>query len=195
MNEYKVTLNARVSAVCILLGAVMLHVLNQTDHSLVPLHLVTLLVLVMGAWAFSDEMGLKKPLNRAGFIVFMLAVLALGVTVLQPAVENIGQYYLLYSFSLLFSMLIWSMAFMHRKRTVKVMGKIGVLAALVPIVALIIGHISVAAGALIGVDALLNMSAEANLLKSIPIKAIEGTFILWALAASVMLWKGRLSEQ
>lgn len=194
LRQKKVPLNARVSAVCILLGSVLLHVLNQTNTGLVPLRLVTLLILVMGAWAFSDEMGLRKPLNRAGFVVFMMSIVALGVTVLEPSMNNVGKYYLLYSFALLFSMLIWSMAFMHRKRDVQVMGKIGVLAAVVPIAALIVGHVSVAAGAYIGVDSLLSMTGGADILNSIPVKAIEATFILWALATAIMLWKGKLSQ-
>jgi len=147
----------------------------------------------MGAWAFSDEMGLRKPLNRAGLIVFIVSVMALSVTILEPTNSNIGKYYLLYSFTLLFAVLIWSLAFMHRKRKIKTIGQIGVLAAAVPIVALIAGHLSVAIGAFIGVDSLLNMSAGHDILRSVPVKAIEATFILWSCATAYMLWSGRLS--
>ena len=195
MNNIKVSLNAKVASVCILAGAIMLHILNQTNAGLIPLRLVSILVLIMGAWAFADEMGLRKPLNRAGFIVFMLAVLALGVTILEPALPEIGKYYLLYAFALLFAMLIWSMAFMHRKKEIKAVGRIGVVAAVVPIIALIVGHISVAAGAYIGVDSLLNMSGGHDMLVSIPIKAIEAAFICWALATAAMLWRGKLSQK
>lgn len=189
-----VQLNAKVAAVCILLGAVLLHFFNQTNTELVPLRIVTILILVMGAWAFCDEMGLRKPLNRAGLIVFMVSVIALAVTILEPSSNNIGTYYLLYSFTLLFAILIWSMAFMHRKRKIKTIGKIGVLAAAVPIVALIVGHLSVAVGAFIGVDSLLSMSGGHEILRSVSVKAIEATFILWSFATAFMLWSGKLSQ-
>jgi len=192
--EKSVALNAKVSAICILLGAVLLHFFNQVNTELVPLRIVTILILVMGAWAFCDEMGLRKPLNRAGFIIFLVSVIALAVTILEPSHKNIGRYYLLYAFSLLFSILIWSMAFMHRKQKIKTIGKIGVLAAVVPIVALVVGHLSVAVGAYIGVDALLNMSGGHEILRSIPVKVIEATFILWSLATAFMLWSGKLSH-
>lgn len=188
-----VELNARVAAVCILLGAVLLHVFNQIYTELVPIRIVTILILVMGAWTFCDEMGLRKPLNRAGLIVFIVSVLALGVTILEPLNKNIGQYYLLYSFTLLFAILIWSMAFMHRTRKIKTIGKMGALAAAVPIVALIVGHLSVAIGAFIGVDSLLNMSGGHETLSSVPVKAIEATFIVWSCATAFMLWSGKLS--
>jgi len=189
-----VALNARVSAVCILTGAVLLHFFNQINTDLVPLRIVTILILVMGTWAFCDEMGLRKPLNRAGLIVFMVSVLALAVTILEPLNNNVGKYYLLYSFTLLFSILIWSMAFMHRKRKIKTIGKIGVFAAAIPIVVLIVGHLSVAIGAYLGVDSLLNMSGGHEILRSVPVKAIEATFILWSLAAAYMLWSGKISQ-
>lgn len=194
MMNKPVALNARVSAVCIVLGAVLLHLLNQTNTELVPLRILSILVLVMGAWAFSDEMGLKKPLNRAGMIVFTASVLALVVTIMEPSIKNVGKYYLLYSFTLLFAMLIWSLAFMHRKRKIKTVGKVGVVAAVIPLVALVVGHLSVAAGAWIGVDSLLSMSGGHNMLSSAPVKAIEATFIVWSVATAYMLWSGKLSE-
>lgn len=188
-----VALNARVAALCILSGAILLHLSNQTYTELVPLRIVTILILVMGAWAFCDEMGLKKPLNRAGLIVFLVAAMALSVTILEPSNKNIGQYYLLYSFTLLFAILIWSMAFMHRKQNIKTIGKVGALAAAVPITALIIGHLSVAAGAFIGVDSLLSMSGGHEILSSVPVKVIEATFIVWSCTAAFMLWSGNLT--
>jgi len=194
LSQKPVGLNAKVSAVCILLGAVLLHFFNQTNTELAPLRIVTIVILIMGAWAFCDEMGLRKPLNRAGFIVFMVSIVALAVTIMEPSTQSIGKYYLLYSFALLFAILIWSMAFMHRKRDVKAMGTVGVLAASVPILALIVGHLSVAVGAYIGVDSLLNMSGGHDILRSVPVKAIEATFICWSLAAAILLWTGKLSQ-
>ncbi len=194
MKNNIVALNARVSSVCLLLGASLLHLLNQTNPALVPLRLVAIVILVMGVWAFCDEMGMKKPLNRAGFVVFMLSIVALTVTILEPSAERIGQYYLLYSFALLLAMLIWSLAFLHRKKEVKVVGSVGVLAAAVPIAALVVGHLSVAAGAFFRIDSLLSMSDGQQLLQSVPVKAIEAAFILWALMTAMMLWKGKLVD-
>ena len=189
----RATLNARVAGVCLLLGAVSLHLLNQMGMTLVPLQLVTLAVLVMGAWAFSDEMGMRKPLNRAGFICFIISVLAIAVTILEPSSKNIGQYYLLYSFALLFALLIWSTAFVHRKREVKLMGGIGVLAVSIPLIALIAGHLSVAIGTYIGVGSLLSLSGGHEVLNSVPVKTIEAIFLVWALASAIILWQGKVS--
>lgn len=191
--EPTASLNAKVSGVCILLGAVLLHLFNQTQTDLVPLQLLTIAILIMGGWAFADEMGLRKPLNRAGFICFMVSVVSLAVTILEPAIVDIGKYYLLYSFALLFAMLVWSTAFMHRKREVKLIGGIGALAVSIPLIALIAGHISVAVGAYIGVESLLNIAGGHEILNSSPVRAIEAMFIIWALATATILWKGKVS--
>jgi len=74
-----------------------------------------------------------------------------------------------------------------------VVGRIGAIAAASPIFALIAGHVSVVAGAYLGVDSLLNMSDGHRALNSISVKTIEATFIVWALATATMLWKGKLS--
>ena len=74
-----ITLNAKVAAVFFPVGAVVLHMLHQLEASLLPLNLLAAGILVFGVWAFSDEMGLHKPLNRAAFIGFMFFIGALLV--------------------------------------------------------------------------------------------------------------------
>ena len=70
------TLNAKVAAVGLIVGAVGLDFLNQFAPDLVPLRLMAAGALIFGAWAFCDEMGLRKPLNRAGFVTFAFAMFA-----------------------------------------------------------------------------------------------------------------------
>ena len=187
------TLNAKVAATGLFAGAVALHGLNQFAPALVPLRLIALGVLIFGAWAFSDEMGLRKPLNRAAFVCFMFGATALAVTVLEPATVQSGKFFLIYGFALLFAMLIWSAAFLHRQRDLKFVGAIGAAASMVPLALLFVGHVSIAAGAFLGVDALLGVSASAGSLQSAPIKIIEAIFIFWAAATAVFLWRGRMS--
>ncbi len=98
---------------------------------------------------------MRKPLIRAGFVSFMIAVFARLLTIIDVNSNSVGQYYLLYAFSLPIAILIWSVAYLHRQRDLKVAGALGVLASFTPIVALIVGHIALGAGAFIGLDALL----------------------------------------
>ena len=107
MNENTISQNARVAAVAFPLGAILLHVLNQIDASLLPLRLIAVGILIFGVWAFSDEMGTSKPLNRAAFVSFIFAVVALLVVLLQP--ESPQQpYMLIYAFGLLISCLLYT---------------------------------------------------------------------------------------
>lgn len=67
------TLNARVGAITLVIGAPMTLVLSHTSVPLAPLRIITLAIAAFAAWSFSDEMGIRKPLNRAGFIFFSIA--------------------------------------------------------------------------------------------------------------------------
>ena len=59
----RTTLNARVSAWCLVAGAIAALVLSLQSPPLTPLRLLTLAVTTTGAWAFCDEMGMRKPLG------------------------------------------------------------------------------------------------------------------------------------
>ena len=109
------TLNAKVAAVGLIVGAVGLDFLNQFAPDLVPLRLMAAGALIFGAWAFCDEMGLRKPLNRAGFVTFAFAMFAVCFSILDPAIAG-GKLVLVYAFALLFAMLIWSAAFLPMQR-------------------------------------------------------------------------------
>src|SRR6185436_16979276 len=91
------TLNARVGAVTLAVGAFMTLLLSHVDASLAPLRILTLAVAAFAAWAFCDEMGLMKPLNRAGFVCFAVAVMTKVQILAGVAPQFVGRYYLLYA--------------------------------------------------------------------------------------------------
>ena len=152
------TLNARVGAVALAVGAFMTLLLSHVDASLAPLRILTLAIAAFAAWAFCDEMGLRKPLNRAGFVFFAIALITRVQISLGVEAQFVGRYYLLYAAFLLLAVLLWSVAFLHRKRELKVVGAVGVLATLTPIAAIIVGHMVVGLGAAVGVGSLLSGS-------------------------------------
>src|SRR4051794_22447505 len=95
------SLNARVGAVALGAAAFLTLLLSHFSAPLAPLRLLTLALAAFAAWTFCDEMGLAKPLNRAGFVFFAIAAatkvqIALGVTA-----PFVGRYYLLYAAFLL----------------------------------------------------------------------------------------------
>ncbi len=194
MESRLATLNAKVAGVSLVIGAILLHAVNQLDFSLQPVRLIIIATLIMGAWAFSDEMGLRKPLNRAAFVCFAGSMLGLTVTVLEPEKFNLQTYVLLYSMALLFAVLIWSAAFLHRQKDLKVVGAVGAFASVLPLLALIVGHLSIGAGAVLGVQVLLKPEQGASVLSSGPVQLIEVVFILWSLATAIFLWRGKMSH-
>ena len=186
------SLNAKVGAVAMFVAAFLTLLLSHFSTPLAPLRLLVLAVAAFAAWSFCDEMGVRKPLNRAGFVFFAIALtvkiqLAAGVA---PVLA--GRYYLLYAAFLLAAVLFWSVAFLHRQRALKVVGAVGVVASLAPIIAVVVGHVALGAGAFLGVGALLSSTEGAVPSDLGFVTLIERIFGLWAYFAAWLLWRGHI---
>jgi hypothetical protein len=189
------TLNARVGAVTLAAGALMTLLLSHVDASLAPLRILTLAIAAFSAWAFCDEMGLRKPLNRAGFVFFAIALITKVQILLGVATQFVGRYNLLYAAFLLLAVLFWSVAFLHRQRKLKVVGAIGVLATLTPIAAIIVGHIVVGLGAAVGVGSLLSAAEGGSPSDLSFVTMVERIFGLWGYVAAWLLWRGHIVNE
>ena len=188
------SLNAKVGAVALGAAAFMTLVLSHFAAPLAPLRLLTLAVAAFAAWAFCDEMGLRKPLNRAGFVFFAIAVATKVQITLGLAAQFVGRYYLLYAAFLLLAVLLWSVALLHRQRALKVVGAVGVIASLAPIAAIVVGHLAVGLGAALGVGAVLSAADGGVLSDRSFITVVERTFGLWAYVAAWLLWRGHIKS-
>lgn len=186
------TLNAKVGAVTLMLGAFMTLVLSHTSIALAPLRILALAIASFALWAFSDEMGTRKPLNRAGLVCFFIAAATKIQVALGVDAHLVGRYLLLYAAFLMLAILFWSVAFLHRQTSLKRVGAVGVLAALGPIVAIVVGHIVVGAGAALGVGSLLAATEGGALTDMGFVTLIERIFGLWAYVAAWMLWRGHV---
>jgi hypothetical protein len=185
-----ITQNAKVAAVALAAAAFLTLVLSHLHQPLAPLRLIALALAAFAAWAFCDEMGMRKPLNRAGFVFFAMAAASKVQISLGVAPEFSGRYYLLYAGFLLVSVLLWSVAFMHRQRSLKVIGAMGVVATLAPIVALVVGHVAVGAGAVLGVNAFLAASSGSAPTDLGFVTLVERVFGLWGYITAWLLWRG-----
>ena len=173
-------------------AAFMTLLLTHVSAPLAPLRLLTLAIAAFAAWAFCDEMGMRKPLNRAGFVFFAIAVVAKVQLALGLAAEFAGRYYLLYGAFLLLSVLLWSVAFLHRQRALKVVGAVGLIATGLPIAAIVVGHLAVGLGGAIGVSAMLAATDGAAPSDLGFVTLVERIFGLWAYVAAWLLWRGHV---
>jgi len=186
------SLNAKVGAVAMAAAAFLTLLLSHFSTPLAPLRLLVLVVAAFAAWSFCDEMGMRKPLNRAGFVFFAIALTAKVQIAVGVAPELAGRYYLLYAAFLLAALLFWSIAFLHRQRTLKVVGAVGVFASLAPIIAVVVGHVALGAGAFVGVGALLSATEGVAPADLGFVTLIERIFGLWAYFAAWLLWRGHI---
>lgn len=186
------SLNAKVGAVALFLSSFSTLLLSHSSASLAPARLVVLALSAFALWCFCDEMGLKKPLNRAGFVVFAIALVSKVELTLGVETGAAGRYYLLFAGFLLLALLLWSVAFLHRPRTVKVAGAVGLAASVAPIVALLAGHLAVGAGTFLGAHALLAAGDGAAFTDHSFVTLVERLFGLWGYVAAWLLWKGHI---
>jgi hypothetical protein len=91
--------------------------------------------------------------------------------------------------------LFWSVAFLHRRRELKVVGAIGVFATLAPISAIIVGHIVVGLGAVVGVGSLLSATDGGTLSDLSFVTMVERIFGLWGYVAAWLLWRGYIVNE
>lgn len=187
------TVNAKVGAVALAGSAFLTLLLSHFAAALAPLRLLALAASAFAAWCFCDEMGMRKPLNRAGFVVFVIAVAVKVQLILGIGAHQVGRYSLLFAAFSLLAVLLWSVAFLHRQRSVKVVGAVGVLATALPIAALVAGHLAVGAGAFLGVKALLAAGDGAALTDRSFVTLVERVFGLWGYVAAWLLWRGHIA--
>jgi len=182
--------NARVGAVALAASGFVTLLLSHVTASLAPLRLLSVAGFAFAAWCFCDEMGLRKPLNRAGFVLFAIAMGAKVQRILGVSEQSAGRYDTLFAAFLLLALLFWSVAFLHRQRSVKVVGALGVVASLTPIMALVVGHVAVGAGAFLGVRGLLAAGQGGG--DHTFVTLVERLLGLWGYVAAWLLWRGHI---
>lgn len=188
------TLNARVGAVAMMVGALGTGALTFAPILLVPISLLFLMFVTFGLWALCDEMGMKKPLIRGAFVAFAFAAAAKAQALLQIEPNQIARYYIFYAFAVLVALLLWSAAFLHRQRGLKIVGVLGAAVSAAPIVFLVAGHIVVGVGGAFGITALYSMTDETVQTRYAAIDNIDLIFASWAVIASFMLWRGYIID-
>ena len=184
------TVNAKVGAIALAVSAFMILLLSHVSNTLAPLRLLSLASAAFAVWCFCDEMGMRKPLNRAGFVLFVIAMAVRVQLILGVSDREAGRYYVVFASFLLLAVLLWSTAFLHRRRSVRTVGALGLIATVLPIVGLIAGHLAVGAGAFLGIKGLLAASDGATLTDRSFVTFVERLFGLWGYAAAWLLWRG-----
>jgi hypothetical protein len=188
------TLNAKAGAIALAAASFAILLLSHVGAPLAPIRLLALALAAFAIWAFCDEMGIRKPLNRAGFVLFVLAILARTQTVLGVPSDVLARYYLLYSTFMLSAILLWSVAFLHREQTLRILGTLGIAGSLAALALVIAGHLVVGAGAVLGVGAMLaatNGSAPTDLSF---VSFIDRMFGLWGYVTAWLLWRGHIQR-
>lgn len=186
-----IRLNARVGAVALAIGGPLNLVLHAQGDRLGPLAYAAWLVFSLGAVCFCDEMGAGRPLNRAGLIAFAAAFCADTLALVGPGPAA----RLLYAFSLLLALVLWSVAMMHRTQAVRAVGSVGAALGGVALALLLAAHLLLGAVTIVGFSQLFAALDDPAKSAAGALVAIDAAAGIWALAVALLLWTGRLRDR
>lgn len=193
--NHPISQNARIGAISLIFASLGTAGLSFSTRNLTPMALLFLGLSIFGLWALSDEMGMRKPLVRAATVAFMLAAGAKSQALLQLDPQVVARLYVTYAFMVLLALLLWSAAFLHRQKKLKIIGAIGALASITPLILLLVGHIIVGVGGAFGVTALFALTDNTAGGGLTAIDNIDRLVALWGIAASLTLWSGLIRSR
>lgn len=151
------------------------------------------LVLAFGAWCLCDELGMARPLNRAGAVLLAAAFCARSMLLCAPATAVATHAQLLYAFAALGMIMFWSVALMHRPDRPKVAGLLGSTLSGAALGLLIVAHVVTGSIGYFGFGALfvaLN-SPDADVAPAMTV--ISAVLWLWSLLVAGLLWTTALA--
>lgn len=186
--------NARAGALTLAIGAPLNLVLHMQGPMLGPLNYAAWLILSFGVLCFLEEMGARKPLNRAGLILFFAAFCADTVAVLSVDPAVIARAGLLYAFTTLGALFFWSVALMHRTRTARAIGTVGAAVGGVALVLLVAAHLLLGAATILGFSELFVALENPGQPTFTALAVINSVLLAWCLPTSILLWTTRLQS-
>jgi len=190
-----ISLNARLGAVALALGAPLNLILHTQTAKLGPLSYAAWLVLSFGVLCFCDEMGAGRPLNRAGLLAFAAAFCADTIALLDVNAGSDARAHVLYAFCVLASLVFWSVALMHRRRSARTVGSVGAVLGGAALALLVVAHLLLGTVTILGFSRLFTALSDPNQAGASALLLIDAAACVWALAVAVLLWNGRLRQQ
>jgi len=193
--DNKPTFNGKIAAIAIAVSAIGLAALALSGAQLGPATVFILSLLTFGVWAFADEMGLEKPLVRAGMVTFMMAVVGRVLSVIDSDAAMVANAHILYALGASISVLLWSAAFLHRGNIPKATGAVGAIAGLVPVSIFIWGHVAVGAAVVAGSTSVWTIGANPEEFGLREVNIIDYIVAAWGLVTSWLLLTGRIVKR
>ena len=191
-TDNKPTFNGKVAAIAIAVSAASLTALSFSTVALGAATLFILGLLTFGVWAFADEMGLEKPLVRAGMTAFIMAIFGRVLAIVGTGTASTASAYILYALAASISVLLWSAAFLHRENIPKATGAVGAIAGLAPVSIFIWGHVAVGVAVVAGSTSVWTIGATPEYFGIREANIIDYIVAAWGLTTSWLLWTGRI---
>lgn len=191
-DSQKISLNARIGSLALVIGAPLNLILHTQGPKLGPLSYAAWLGLSLGVLCFCDEMGAGKPLNRAGLVLFAAAFCADTMSMVSVEPDVVARATLLYAFTTLGALVLWSVALMHRVPAAKAIGAIGSAVGVGALLLLVAAHLLLGAATILGFSQLFVALEESGRSTLPALAVIDSLLCVWCVSAAILLWTDRL---
>ena len=195
-HEYRSTIsrNARTGALFLSASAPLNLLLHTQGARLGPLSYASWLGVSFGILCFCEEMGSSRPLNRAGLVLFAAAFCADTVATLAIDPGLVARAHLLYAFTILGALVLWSLALMHRTKTAKAVGAVGAAVGGGALVLLVAAHLLLGTATILGFSQLFTTLEAPDRSNFDALAMIDSVLCVWCLSVSVLLWNVGLRD-
>ena len=187
MEVVPISHNARVGAVTLLLGALLQVIASMLTALATPWAYGGWLVFCFGALCLCEELGVVRPLNRAGLVLLGAAFCARTILLVLPTGETAMRAELAYAFTCIGAVLLWSVALMHREHQIKGAGLLGSALSGGTLMLLLAGHLAAGGASFFGFSEIflaINRPEVGSFRAMISISAVIGA---WSLIVAGLL--------
>ncbi|WP_310015019.1 hypothetical protein [Novosphingobium sp. 1748] len=185
--------NARTGAVALALGAASQMAAGLLGRVNLPWAYAGWLLLVFGALCLCDELGARRPLNRAGIIMLEVGFAARTVMLIVPEPLVTVRAELTFVLSCLLALLLWSVALMHRSERPKAIGMFGTLLSGGGLAMLAAAHIAVAGVGYLGFADLFAALRRPDAQSAQATITLCAIMAAWASAVAGLMWTGGIN--
>jgi len=180
--------NARVSAVTIIVGAGIHLAASMLEQLAAPWAFLGWLMFVFGSIGLCQELGVSKPLNRAGLLFMSAAFCARIVMVVSPAASTEIRTQLMSAFASLAPILFWSLALMHRSDRPRTVGAFGVILSGSALLLLLTAHVVVGAITMLGFSDIFSALHDPGKSTRRAMETVAVILVIWSLIIAFLLW-------
>ena len=184
----QISRNARTGAVALVLSSPLHALASLPGETLAPLAYICWLGVSFGVLCLCEELGVRKPLNRAGLILFGAAFCARSLMLVAADPQLYVRSVLFFAFAMMAALLFWSVALMHRSQAPRAVGIFGAAITASTLALIVAAHLLVGSITIWGFGGLFAAVSSSTPRTGDAMAVVDFVLCLWGVVTAYLLW-------